>query len=846
MAMLAVTMRCCRELAVGLVSSKNNPFLIQIEQNSTTIHSGYGGELSMSTAAMLRIVERKSSTPGDLQRICSVLGIDRRNARTLAESLPFSCGDTTAGTENELQTAIVGNAESVDLPLRIKESGYFKNLLRRTTSGDVSPKVLTAIMEYLQCNADEVWENSWVRFSRDRLNPYAGRVFDRDLLADKKRVRGPRRKDCFRFFEETEAGVMVRIPVSYLLKLALADAVGDAGTDPTVQATGAQLLECFSNDNTSPETVSFYTIPLTENFGRARGVAAETSKRFLLCQFLTAYANQKLGLTASGQHTIVYFAPHAPFRQRQLNNLIPDSFYRELFMSPCLSGWSCGEAKYQYMVLCHQVLSRSQLNAIRKLKEASIIVNNLVVLPNTSNVSLANNGTHLSLGSRKLSRVLQDGGSGFGAQDEKYLGDLVIKIVEHFLPLFVGTFSAAPYRLDFSDFHPEKVLGFLPHELDYTHLRMIWRRWRTKARIKVFGHSMTPFGPEWLDRCISSIFRLKGDFVTDFRLIDYFVSVMSTDENPSLNGEVDSESRLKEDLATMGIFDTAMPIYLLYRQRRCAAMGFSGFEGRHYSLFESLGADIEQAAQLQNLVTALAYQYILTGAVAHHDIPDNPSVESERRQVFFGTAIGIPTFYVRHDTTNHFMKRILQRAARIRASRRYPGYLRVYNVEYRKALLNMVEEDAAGLLDVLDCRNTLSELRYRIADTDGVSAATRLTGGILSRAGVAELWQLTADEFNTAAAGYYRETLRKRHMEEGFEFLVEDLRQLDSWNSWRHGDFNKPLWDTLNGQNAVDFVTSARQDVLSDCASLETLKKLIHLSLIGILRDVRRSREALA
>ena len=50
-------------------------------------------------------------------------------------------------------------------------------------------------------------------------------------------------------------------------------------------------------------------------------------------------------------------------------------------MSPCLSGWSNGEAKYQYMHLCHQVLSRSQLNAVAKLREAGIITNDLIVLP---------------------------------------------------------------------------------------------------------------------------------------------------------------------------------------------------------------------------------------------------------------------------------------------------------------------------------------------------------------------------------------------------------------------------------------------------------------------------------
>ena len=176
----------------------------------------------------------------------------------------------------------------------------------------------------------------------------------------------------------------------------------------------------------------------------------------------------------------------------------------------------------------------SQLNAVARLNEAGIIANNLVVLPNTSNISLANNGTHLSLGSRRLTGLLSGGSANFGAVEEKYLGDLVLKISEHFLPLFVGSYSAAPYRLDFQDFHPEKALGFLPHELHDIHLRMIWRRWRGKADIKLLGQPVTPFGPEWLDRLVSRTCRLRGDLVPDFRLIDYLVSVMSTEESPAM------------------------------------------------------------------------------------------------------------------------------------------------------------------------------------------------------------------------------------------------------------------------------------------------------------------------
>ncbi len=68
-------------------------------------------------------------------------------------------------------------------------------------------------------------------------------------------------------------------------------------------------------------------------------------------------------------------------------------------------------------------------------------------------------------------------------QDEKRLGDLAIKIYEHFLPLFVGTYTAAPYRVGFNQFHPERLLSFLPHELDFTHLRLLWREWKEKAQL---------------------------------------------------------------------------------------------------------------------------------------------------------------------------------------------------------------------------------------------------------------------------------------------------------------------------------------------------------------------------
>jgi hypothetical protein len=554
------------------------------------------------------------------------------------------------------------------------------------------------------------------------------------------------------------------------------------------------------------------------------------------------YGNRKFSLISSGQKAMVYFSPHPPVRLKELNNCISDAFYRELFMNPCLSDWSNGEAKYEYMHLCHSVLSRSQLNAVAKLREAGILNSNLVVFPNTSNISLANNGTHISLGSRKLSTYLGDKASGLNSIHEKYVGDLVIKIVEHFLPLFVGTYSAAPYRLDFADMHPERVLGFLPHELDYTHLRMLWRRWQKKADMKIFGNVVTPFGPDWLDRTISTLFRLSGDFIPDFRLVDYLVSLMGTEKSPALDGTMQNHDRLKRDLSDLGVFDTRMAVYLLYRLREYDAMGFSGFEGRHYSLFENIEEDMGRAADLQNLLNVMAFKYIAEGKVMHAHIPDDPSIESERRQIVFGSAIGIPTFFVRHDTRNLFLRRIIDKASRVRLSRRYPGYQRIYNLEYRKALLSIIREDAADLIEMLGMEGTMEDLALRLEYPENHTAAGRLTGSILDIAGAKSPLQMKADDFNKAAERFYRNDLKMRHINEAFRLLEEDIRKIDTACRSDKHTMRNALQFTMKDQEASRFVNNIRQKVIDEDISTGDLIKLINLVLISVDDDRSQSQ----
>jgi hypothetical protein len=760
-----------------------------------------------------------------------------------AEALPFSLYDTTAGSETELQAIVIGKREDVDLPITIAQSHYFANIGRRTAAGELPHRTMTGLERYLDENTDDVWENSWVRFPRAFLGPFGRKVFEGDLLADKSDPEQGYRSDIRNFIFQKENKEFIRVPISYLLKLSLAEAID--GQPLPVAETGRELMGHFLSDNTSPETYSFHVTPLSPRTGMGKAMAKETAKRFLLTQLLIMYANRRFGLTESGQRAMVFYSPHPPIRQKQLNACISDAFYRELFMSPCLSGWNRGEAKHEYMHLCHRVLSLSQLNALAKLRESGIITRNLVVLPNTSNISLANNGTHISLGSRRLTSLLQDSASGFTNRHEKYLGDLVIKIGEHFLPLFVSTYSATPYRLDYSEFHPETALGFLPHELDFTHLRMLWRRWQRKAQMNVLRQTLTPFGPPWLDSTLSALFGLRGDFIPDFRLIDYLVALRSTEQSPALDGTLNNHDRLKADLSELGEFDKRMSLYLFIKLRECAIMGFSGFEGRSYSLFHSFAGDMAPAVDLQNLLNALAFKYIAEGKVTHSHIPDNPFVESERRQIIFGRAVGIPTFFVRQDTENRFLRGIIEKTERVRPSRRYPGYLRIHHREYCRRLVQTIKEDAADLIEMFGMSENIVDLEDRLEDPDRHSALGKLTSAILGKDGPASPMMMKAGDFNRAAEAYYRDDLRKAHIIEGFRCLEADLMNIISAAGGERQPLRQMIKPILKDQDPSEFIHGIRQDVVEEKAPPEILRKLIALVIATVISDRRRAENAL-
>ena len=110
---------------------------------------------------------------------------------------------------------------------------------------------------------------------------------------------------------------------------------------------------------------------------------------------------------------------------------------------------------------------------------------------------------------------------------------------------------------------------------------------------------------------------------------------LSTNKSPALDGRLGNDALLKRDLSHLGVFDEKMSLYLPYKLREFSKMGFSGFEGRFYSAFPSFCPDLLDACALQGLLTAWAWKKIIDGDLSHHDIPDDPETESERRQIFF-------------------------------------------------------------------------------------------------------------------------------------------------------------------------------------------------------------------
>ena len=241
------------------------------------------------------------------QNIFARLGV-ATGATSPPESLPFHPQDITAGTENELAAVVVGNRDAADLPLAIARLPFFEAGGRATAE----------LEKWLADNAGQAWEHSWLRIPRAALNAAARITLDSDLAG---------RSDREDFNVDHDS---VRVPASYVLKLALADVLGARDLPGRALLAGQRALGCFLNDNTAPEIISTHIVSGKHGEAPGKAVARENAQRFLLTQLLAAYANEKFDLRASGQELSIYAAPNPPARLKGLSRLLPADAYRDL------------------------------------------------------------------------------------------------------------------------------------------------------------------------------------------------------------------------------------------------------------------------------------------------------------------------------------------------------------------------------------------------------------------------------------------------------------------------------------------------------------------------------------
>jgi hypothetical protein len=456
-------------------------------------------------------------------------------------------------------------------------------------------------------------------------------------------------------------------------------------------------------------------------------------------------------------------------------------------------------------------------------------------------VSLANNGIHITMGSRALTKAIALGAEPEALREEKRLGDLAIKIFEHLMVLFVGTYSAAPYRIDFAEFHPEKLLSFLPHELDFTHLRLMWREWKEKAEMRMLGRAVTPYGPHGLDSFRAKVFGLRGDLVPDYRLINYPVAWLATEQASALDGEPGNVARLVSELDELGIVDRRLSFYMPLRLREFGKMGFSGFEGRYYSLFPTYHRDMAAATDLQQLLLMIAYQLALDGTVNASDIPDDPTSESERRQPFFFAAAGLPAFYVHKKSRNELLKKIMKHCKSTRSSWRHPDYLRVPIRDYRDALLAWLTENAPEAVAQADV--TIMELRFRLADKN-LQAHERIVSDVMKEAGSHDPMKLSAREFNRLAEQHYRETLRRANLREACEQLRQDALEL---SKCEHPDTGVMVRYGVRVQDPVRFLDSVGDRLVADDLTAQEVATVLNLLLtLSTLEEERNKQRSVA
>ena len=80
--------------------------------------------------------------------------------------------------------------------------------------------------------------------------------------------------------------------------------------------------------------------------------------------------------------------------------------------------------------------------------------------------------------------------------------------------------------------------------------------------------------------------------------------------------------------------------------------------------------------------------------------------------------------------------------------------------------------------------------------------------------------------------------MKKRHLLEGLNFLHEDLQLFESGQAASVSDCREAIHYSIENRGGCEFLDQVRDDVLNETASLDTLTRLINLTMISFHRDI--------
>ncbi|MCK7467335.1 MAG: hypothetical protein MZU91_03795 [Desulfosudis oleivorans] len=102
-------------------------------------------------------------------------------------------------------------------------------------------------------------------------------------------------------------------------------------------------------------------------------------------------------------------------------------------------------------------------------------------------------------------------------------------------------------------------------------------------------------------------------------------------------------------------------------------------------------------------------------------------MKAKERQIIFGSAIGIPTFFVHRNTGNTFLKRIVKNTQRVRSSAAIKDMTEFTTWSTGAPYWILFAMMPPISSEMLGMRETILDLGYRINEPDHFAASGKLT-----------------------------------------------------------------------------------------------------------------------